>query len=80
MRLNIYLRGVDLLDIEFHCGSKGLYLDVTFFQPRDENAAPSIQQQVGDMSGTPAGSYERVEGPVWADDQPALARHPFGFH
>jgi hypothetical protein len=80
MRLNLYLRGIDLIDVEFHFGSKGLYLDVNVFQPRTEGQkeeTPAVDLQ-RDMSGTPAGNYERVDGPVWSDDQPALV-HGFGF-
>lgn len=76
MRLNLHLRGIDLLDVEFHLGSKGLYLDVNVFQPRtdDEPAAGTIEAADG-------GEFERAEGPVWGDDQPAVVRErqPFDF-
>lgn len=78
MRLNLYLRGIDLIDVEFHCGSKGLYLDVNVFRPREEQKPDGDTATTADLSGTTSGSFERAEGPVWADDQPALVRG-FGF-
>jgi hypothetical protein len=77
MRLNLHLRGIDLVDVEFHAGSKGLYLDVNVFQPRATEDKPPGPNQT-DMSGTTSGSYERTPGPVWEDDQPAVV-HTFGF-
>lgn len=80
MRLNLFLRGIDLVDVEFHCGSKGLYLDVNVFQPRqEEDPRPAAElSTTADFSGTSSGSFERVSGPVWDDDQPAVVRG-FGF-
>lgn len=78
MRLNLFLRGIDLIDVEFHCGSKGLYLDVDVFQPRADTTKPALSRDTADLSGTPSGSYERAPGPVWTDDQPAVV-HTFGF-
>jgi hypothetical protein len=78
VRLNLHLRGIDLLDVEFHCGSKGLYLDVNVFQPREQEKPEDTSTTTADLSGTTSGSYERADGPVWADDQPALVRS-FGF-
>lgn len=74
MRLNLHLRGIDLIDVEFHCGSKGLYLDVNVSQPRGQDEEPAAAVHMRDLSGTPAGSYERLDGPVWDDDQPAVVR------
>lgn len=76
MRLNLYLRGIDLIDVEFHVGSRGLYLDLNVFKPRDEAAEPRGEAPLEASGG---GNFERVEGPVWADDQPAVVRR-FGFH
>lgn len=80
MRLNLYLRGIDLIDVEFHCGSKGLYVDLSLFQPRQAEQVPDegAKASTADLSSTSSGSYERVESPVWQDDQPALVRG-FGF-
>lgn len=78
MRLNLYLRGIDLIDVEFHCGSKGLYLDVNVFQPRADDKPAEADPGTADLSGTSSGSYERAAGPVWEDDQPAVVRG-FGF-
>lgn len=80
MRLNLYLRGIDLVDLELHLGSKGLYVDLSVFQPRAAEAAPAEDSRAttADLSGTSSGSFERVDGPVWNDDQPALVRG-FGF-
>jgi hypothetical protein len=77
VKLNLYLRGIDLIDVEFHCGSKGLYLDINLFQPRDEPKAGDVTT-TADLSGTSSGSYERADGPVWSDDQPAVVQS-FGF-
>ena len=86
MRLNLYLRGIDLIDVELHMGSKGLYVDLSVFKPREGEEAPAERSEAttADLSGTSNGSYERVEGPVWQEDQPALVRAPaaeegFGF-
>lgn len=78
MRLNLYLRGIDLVDVEFHCGSKGLYLDVNLFQPREAKAAKTPAETTSDLSGTALGDFERARGPVWREDQPAVVRG-FGF-
>ncbi|MCZ2837152.1 hypothetical protein [Modestobacter sp. VKM Ac-2985] len=77
MRLNLHLRGIDLVDVEFHLGSRGLYLDVNVFQPRAEDA-PTPPAQKADLSRTASGTYERGAGPVWEDDQPVVVRG-FGF-
>ena len=77
MRLTIELRGVDLLSVEFHAGSKGLLLDVSVFQPH-ETHPDRPAQTTADLTGTTAGVFERQHGPVWDDDQPALVRG-FGF-
>lgn len=76
MRLNIFLRGIDLVDLEFHAGSKGLYVDLSLFQPRQGEEAPSEGSvaTTADLSGTTSANVERAEGPVWQDDQPALVR------
>lgn len=84
MRLNLYLRGIDLIDLELHVGSKGLYVDLNVFKPRDEGGGPDggAQATTADLRGTASGSYERVDAPVWPDDQPAVVRGPhrgFGF-
>lgn len=78
MRLNLYLRGIDLIDVEFHCGSKGLYLDLNVFQPRTEHEKPAPAANQADLSGTSSGHFERAAGTVWADDQPAVVQG-FGF-
>lgn len=78
MRLNLYLRGIDLIDVEVHVGSKGLYLDVNVFQPREEEKPAPADPTTADLSGTSSGSYERTDGPVWQDDQPVIVRG-FGF-
>lgn len=80
MRFNIYLRGVDLVDLELHVGSKGLYVDLSVFQPRQGEGTPddAALATTTDLTGTSGGNYERVDGPVWQDDQPALVRG-FGF-
>lgn len=78
MRINVYLRGIDLIDVEFHAGSKGLYLDLNVFQPRKDDPEAETQEipleRHADLSGTARLDSERVGGPVWADDQPALVR------
>lgn len=82
MRLNLYLRGIDLIDVELHLGSTGLYVDLSWFKPREGEAAPAEEARAttADLTGTSSGSFERVEAPVWQDDQPALVRaHGFGF-
>ena len=82
MRLNLYLRGIDLVDLELHVGSKGLYVDLSVFQPRPGEQGPTAQEQAttADLSGTTSMSMERAEGPVWLDDQPAVVRSTgFGF-
>lgn len=80
MRLNLYLRGIDLIDVEFHAGSKGLYLDLNVFRPREDPPAAEDKpvEQTADLSGTASGSYERIDHTVWGHDQPALVRG-FGF-
>lgn len=85
MRLNLYLRGIDLIDVELHMGSKGLYVDLSVFKPREGEQAPAEERQAttADLSGTASGSYDRVEGPVWQQDQPAVVQDQqprFGFH
>lgn len=78
MRLNLHLRGIDLIDVEFHMGSKGLYLDLNVFQPREEpDETASSPANVADLSGTASGVFERIDTPVWEDDQPAIVK--FGF-
>lgn len=82
MRLNLYLRGVDLIDLELHVGSKGLYVDLNVFQPRDGGQGPEegAQATTADLSGSTAAHIERAEGPVWQDDQPAIVQaQGFGF-
>lgn len=80
MRLNLYLRGIDLIDVEMHAGSKGLYLDVNWFKPRTPEAVPADPPELtADRSGTPVGFYERAHGPQWDEDQPALVQGGFGF-
>lgn len=81
MRLNLYLRGVDLIDVELHMGSKGLYVDLSVFKPREGEQVPpgGSEATTADLSGTSTGNYERVEAPVWQDDQPALVRANQGF-
>lgn len=80
MRLNLYLRGIDLIDVELHMGSRGLYVDLSVFKPRpaEEGSSEAAVATTADLSGTTALHSERVEGPVWQDDQPALVRG-FGF-
>lgn len=81
MRLNLYWRGIDLIDVEFHAGSKGLYLDLNVFRPRKADPAPpgvGAGRDTADLGGTTSGSYERVPGPVRQDDQPVVV-HTFGF-
>ena len=82
MRLNLYLRGIDLIDVELHVGSKGLYVDLNVFKPREEGGGPAddAKATTADLSGTASGSFERAEGPVWVDDQPAVVQaQGFGF-
>lgn len=54
MRLNLYLRGIDLLDVEVHAGR----VNVAVFQPREDDAptdgGPTIQ-------ATGGGLVERAE-------------------
>lgn len=81
MRLNLHLRGIDLIDVELHCGSRGFYLDLNVFQPGEDDTAkdtPPPLAQKADLSGTASGSYDRASGPVWEDDQPVVVRG-FGF-
>lgn len=80
MRLNLFLRGIDLIDLELHVGSKGLYVDLSVFQPREGGTVPEEADAAttADLSGTSSGAFERAEGPVWADDQPAVV-HARGF-
>lgn len=80
MRINVYLRGIDLLDLEFHAGSKGIYVDLSVFQPRAPEVHPEPPESTSnraDLSGTDSLLAERAPGPVWEDDQPAVVR--FGF-
>lgn len=81
MRLNLYLRGIDLVDLELRLGSKGLYVDLSVFQPREAEQAPDEAEQAttADLTGTSGGNYERAEGPVWDQDQAAVVRVPVGF-
>lgn len=82
VRLNLYWRGVDLVDVELHAGAKGLSVDLSLFQPRAGEEAPAADSKAStaDLSGTAAGSYERLEGPVWQEDQPAVVQaQGFGF-
>lgn len=75
MRLNLYWRGVDLLDVELHAGAKGLYLDLNVFQPRDSDepeGRPTLTAAAHPVD------VSRADGPVWADDQPAVVRLGFG--
>lgn len=89
MRINWYLRGIDLIDIEFHAGSKGLYLDISIFQPREElgsdgpvrdegrkgtDDAEERLRTTGDLSGTAALMSERADGMTFGDDQPMWVR------
>jgi len=80
VRLNLYLRGIDLIDLELHCGSKGLYVDLSVFQPRDGEQGQDDEpaERTADLSGTTSCNLERAEGPVWNDDQPAVVQ-AFGF-
>lgn len=81
VRLNLYWRGVDIIDVELHAGSKGLYVDLNVFKPRQGEEAPDegAKAATADLSGTASGSYERIDGPVWADDAPAVVRAQQGF-
>lgn len=82
MRLNLYLRGIDLIDLELHAGSKGLYVDLSLFQPREgaQGQDDEPAERTADLSGTTALHSERAEGPVWDDDQPAIVKaEGFGF-
>lgn len=82
VRLNLHLRGIDLVDVELHLGSRGLYVDLNVFQPRAGEVAPTGEPvaTTADLSSTTALHTERVEGPVWQDDQPALVKADgFGF-
>lgn len=81
MRLNLHLRGIDLVDLELHVGSRGLYVDLSVFQPRQGVEGPEADATAttADLTGTSSGSYERQDGPVWQEDQPALVRGGFGF-
>lgn len=88
MRLNLYWRGIDLVDVEFHAGGRGLYLDLNVFRPRSESGGDGSDGEMGDgeravgevlegkadLSGTAALIAERAEGPVWEEDQPAVVR------
>lgn len=80
MRLSLYLRGIDLVDLEFHAGSKGLFVDLSLFQPRAEEQVPDEGRKAttADLSGTAGMHSERADGPVWQDDQPVIV-HAFGF-
>lgn len=55
-RLTLYLRGIDLIDVEFHAGSKGLYLDVNVFKPREDEQPPA-----GTLEGASQHDFERAE-------------------
>lgn len=74
MRLTLHLRGIDLLNVEFTAGSKGLLLDVDWFKPVDAPEKPGST-----LEAAAGGDFERADGPVWGDDQPAVVRVPFGF-
>lgn len=76
MRINVHLRGIDLIDVEFHAGSKGLLLDVTVFQPRVTEPSTPVQQ-MADLSGTARTDLERAPGPAWEEDQPVVVRTGF---
>lgn len=81
MRLNVHLRGIDLIDLELHIGSRGLYVDLSVFQPREGMATPEggDQATTADLSATSSGSYERADGPVWDQDQSAVVKATPGF-
>lgn len=54
MRLNVYLRGIDIIDIELHAGR----VNVAVFQPRDGDepgAPPKIE-------ATSGGQFEHAGG------------------
>ena len=79
MRLNLYLRGIDLIDLEFHVGSRGLYVDLNVFKPRVDDEEEKPLEQKADLSGTTAIDLERAPHETWGDDQPAVVRVRTGF-
>jgi hypothetical protein len=52
MRLNLYLRGVDLLDVELHAGR----VNVAVFQPRPDDAPNGPK-----LEATSGGQFEQAE-------------------
>lgn len=83
MRINVYLRGIDLVDLEIHAGSRGVYLDLNWFKPRDPDTDPGTDpapagSREADPSGTTAAHLERAPQVAWLDDQPVVVRQ-FGF-
>lgn len=71
MRLNLYLRGIDLIDVELHMGSKGLYVDLSVFKPREGEAAPEEGSvaTTADLRATSSGSYELASNIEHPDTQ-----------
>lgn len=54
MRLNLYLRGIDLLDVEVHAGR----VNVAVFQPREDDPPPNDGPT---LQATGGGLAERAE-------------------
>ena len=63
MRLNLYWRGIDLIDVELH-----------LFRHRDDDE-PTGQPPVLSAAAHPV-DVSRADGPAWQDDQPVVV---FGF-
>lgn len=76
MRLNLHLRGVDLIDVEVHAGSRGLYLDLTVFQPRAPEKETPVERKA-DLTGTTDLHTHVASGPVWEQEHSVLLRTGF---